>query len=181
MRSSIAKLRKTLPEFFTVLKYCEIKGCCKATAYNDLRRVPGLGVKIGWNTFIARDVMLAEMAKAERPQAWTPAKERGGNPGGPTSNLIGAIRQGQFCHSSSGPSPHQRPAAGQLDALDRALNVATVGLLIAVALSTRYRSPLGWLRPPGFSPAQRAVAQRLSALALHSGPAGPATSACGVS
>src|SRR6516225_9173290 len=71
-----------------------------------------------------------------------------------SSNLIGAIRQGQFCHSSSGPSPHQRVAAGQLDALDRALNVATVGLLIAVTLSTRYQSPLGWLRPPGFSPAQ---------------------------
>jgi hypothetical protein len=52
-----------------------------------------------------------------------------------SSNLIGAIRQGQF--SSSGPSPHQRLAAGQLDALDRALAVATIGLLIAVTLSTR--------------------------------------------
>ena len=72
-----------------------------------------------------------------------------------------------FCHSSSGPSPHQRLAVGQLDALDRASNVATVGLLIAVSLSTRHRSPLGWLRPPGSSPAQRAVAQRLSALARH--------------
>ena len=39
-----------------------------------------------------------------------------------------------FCHSSSGPSPHQRLAAGQLDALDRASNVATVGLLIWGAL-----------------------------------------------
>src|ERR1700731_1898529 len=46
-----------------------------------------------------------------------------------------------FCHSSSGPL-----AVGQLDALDRASNVATVGLLIAVTLSTRHRSPLGWLR-----------------------------------
>jgi hypothetical protein len=70
-----------------------------------------------------------------------------------------------FCHSSSGPSPHQGLAAGQLDVLDRASNVATVGLLIAVTLSTRHRSPLGWLRPPGSSPRAAAVAQRLSALA----------------
>jgi hypothetical protein len=78
MRHTIAKLRKTLPEFFPVLKYCEIKGCCKATAYNDLKRLPGLGVKFGWRTYIVRDVMLDEMARSEEPQAWTPVKERGG-------------------------------------------------------------------------------------------------------
>src|SRR5258708_24328497 len=37
-----------------------------------------------------------------------------------------------FCHSSSGPSPHQRLAAGQLAALDRASNVATVRFLFSV-------------------------------------------------
>jgi hypothetical protein len=76
MRPTIAKLRKTLPKFISVTKYCEIKGCCKSTAYNDMRRISGLGVKIGANTFINRDVALDEMARMEEPIPWVPQEER---------------------------------------------------------------------------------------------------------
>src|SRR3974390_253666 len=54
--------------------------------------------------------------------------------------------------------------AGQLDARDRALNVATVGLLIAVTLSTAIALLSAGYGLPALPPAQRAVAQRLSAL-----------------
>lgn len=76
MRSTIAKLRTTLPEFITVKQYCEVKGCCRATAFSDMRRVPGLGVKVGWRTHIVRDVALDEMARAQERQPWLPLKDR---------------------------------------------------------------------------------------------------------
>jgi hypothetical protein len=44
-----------------------------------MHRVSELGVKVGWRTYIRRDVMLAEMARSEEPQAWTPVKERTGS------------------------------------------------------------------------------------------------------
>jgi hypothetical protein len=80
MRPTIAKLRKTLPEFIPVTEYCEIKGCCRATAYNDMRRISGLGVKLGARTFIVCDVALDEMARAEEPIPWAPQEERTKNP-----------------------------------------------------------------------------------------------------
>jgi hypothetical protein len=79
MRSSISKLKKTLPEFLSIIEYCHLTGFCKATVFNQMRRIPGLGVKLGWRTFIVRDIALAEMARAEEPQAWTPVKERTGS------------------------------------------------------------------------------------------------------
>jgi hypothetical protein len=76
MRPTIAKLRKTLPEFLSIIEYCNLKGCCRASAYNDLRRIAGLGVKLGPNTFIVRDVALDEMARAEEPIPWVPQEKR---------------------------------------------------------------------------------------------------------
>jgi hypothetical protein len=80
MRPTIAKLQKTLPEFISITEYCEILGCCRATAYNHMRRVSGLGVKIGSRTFIVRDVALDEMARAGEPHPWIPNKERTNSP-----------------------------------------------------------------------------------------------------
>jgi hypothetical protein len=77
---TIAKLKKTLPEFLTIPQYCTLKDCCRASAYNDLRRISGLGVKLGARTFIVRDVALDEMARAEEPIPWVPQEERTKNP-----------------------------------------------------------------------------------------------------
>jgi hypothetical protein len=84
MRPTIAKLRKTLPDFIPVTEYCKIKGCCRATAYHDMRHISGLGVKIGPNTFIVRDVALDEMARAEEPIPWVPQEKRTSTPEKPT-------------------------------------------------------------------------------------------------
>jgi hypothetical protein len=45
-----------------------------------LRRISGLGVKLGARTFIVRDVALDEMARAEEPIPWVPQEERTKNP-----------------------------------------------------------------------------------------------------
>jgi hypothetical protein len=73
MINTIEKLRKILPPFLTVHQYRRVKNCSEATAYNDLRAKPGLGVKFGYSTRIVRDVMLDEMA---RSPAWIPQKDR---------------------------------------------------------------------------------------------------------
>jgi hypothetical protein len=83
MRPTIAKLRKTLPQFLTIKQYCTLKDCCRASAYNDLRRIAGLGVKLGPNTFIVRDVALDEMARAEEPIPWVPQEKRTSTPENP--------------------------------------------------------------------------------------------------
>jgi hypothetical protein len=72
MRSRIAKFQQTVPELLTVKEYCALKGCCVATAYKDLRRIPGLGVRVGWNTYIRRDIALPAITQAEEPQPWAP-------------------------------------------------------------------------------------------------------------
>jgi hypothetical protein len=73
MRDLIERLRASLPFLLKIKEYCRIKNCCVATAYNDLKRVPGLAVKDGRNTRIVRDVMLDEMA---RLPLWVPEKDR---------------------------------------------------------------------------------------------------------
>ena len=73
MRDTVEKLRKILPPLLTIRQYCAVKNCCEATAYNNLRAKPGLGVKVGYSTRIVRDVMLDEMA---RLPAWIPQKDR---------------------------------------------------------------------------------------------------------
>jgi hypothetical protein len=45
----------------------------QASAYNDLRSTPGLGVIVDGRTFFVRDVMLAEMARLTE---WVPRKDR---------------------------------------------------------------------------------------------------------
>jgi len=76
MPSTIAKLRKTLPEFLTIEQYCALAGRCRASAFNDMHRVPRLGVKIGAHTRINRDIALAEMERAQAPLRWLPQKDR---------------------------------------------------------------------------------------------------------
>jgi hypothetical protein len=76
MRPTIAKLRKTLPAFLTLEEYCALRNRCRASAFNDMRRVRGLGVKIGPHTRIVRDVALDEMARAQAPLPWLPQKDR---------------------------------------------------------------------------------------------------------
>jgi hypothetical protein len=71
MRNAIEKLRKALPELLTLRQYCDATGRCEASAYKDLRRKPGLSVKVGYYTRFAGDVMLdgataAAMGSAER-------------------------------------------------------------------------------------------------------------------
>jgi hypothetical protein len=76
MRFEIAKLKKTLPKFLTVTEYCTLRQCCPASAYNDFRRVNGLAVKIGPNTFVVRDIALDELARAQELTPWVPQKDR---------------------------------------------------------------------------------------------------------
>jgi hypothetical protein len=73
MRGTIKKLRETLPPLLTIQQYCRVMNRCQASAYNDLREKPGLGVKVGGSTRIVRDFMLDEMA---RLPGWVPQKDR---------------------------------------------------------------------------------------------------------
>jgi hypothetical protein len=73
MRDTIKKLRRTLPPLLTIQQYCRVMNRCQASAYNDLREKPGLGVKVGGSTRIVRDFMLDEMA---RLPGWIPQKDR---------------------------------------------------------------------------------------------------------
>lgn len=75
MRSPIAKLRKTLPEYLRCEEYCALRERSRASAFSDLRRVSGLGVKIGSSTFFVRDVALDEMAREQAPRPWVPQKD----------------------------------------------------------------------------------------------------------
>jgi hypothetical protein len=79
MNPTIERLRKTLPEYLTVPQYCDLVGCSRVTAYNDMRRVPGLGIKLGWRTLLDRNIALDIMAKATEPVPWTP-NHHGGRP-----------------------------------------------------------------------------------------------------
>jgi hypothetical protein len=76
MRPTIAKLRKTLPAFLTIEQYCELTGRCRASAFKDMRLISGLGVKLGAQTRIVRDVALDEMERAQAPLPWIPLKDR---------------------------------------------------------------------------------------------------------
>jgi hypothetical protein len=82
MRDVIERLRETLQPFLTIKQYCHVKNCCQASAYNDLKRIPGLGVKVGRSTRIVRDVMLDDIARLPK---WIPEKDRRQNP----SPLVG--------------------------------------------------------------------------------------------
>ena len=82
VRDWIEKLRETLPPLLKLKQYCHVRNRCLASAYNDLKRVPGLGVKDGRSTRIVRDVMLDDMA---RMPEWIPEKDRRQNP----SPLVG--------------------------------------------------------------------------------------------
>ena len=82
MRDFIERLRETLPPLLKIKQYCHVKNCCQASAYNDLKRIPGLGVKVGRSTRIVRDVMLDDMARLPE---WIPEKDRLQNP----SPLVG--------------------------------------------------------------------------------------------
>jgi len=82
MRDFIERLRETLPPLLKIKQYCHVKNCCQASAYNDLKRIPGLGVKVGRSTRIVRDVMLDDMARLPE---WIPEKDRRQNP----SPLVG--------------------------------------------------------------------------------------------
>jgi hypothetical protein len=73
VREWIEKLREELPALLKLKQYCHVRNRCLASAYNDLRRVPGLGVKDGRSTRIVRDVMLDDMA---RMPEWIPEKDR---------------------------------------------------------------------------------------------------------
>ena len=75
MLDTIKRLRETLPPLLTVQQYCRVLNRCQASAYGDLRNIPGLAVKVGGSTRIVRDVMLAEM---ERLPKWIPQKDRVG-------------------------------------------------------------------------------------------------------
>ena len=77
MRDFIERLRETLPPLLKIKQYCDVKNCCQASAYNDLKRIPGLGVKVGRSTRIVRDVMLDDMARLPE---WIPEKDRLQNP-----------------------------------------------------------------------------------------------------
>ena len=74
MHHDIENLRQSLPERLTLSVYCDITGRSRSAAYIDLRKIPGLGIKVGPNTFIVRDVMLAELDKP--PEPWVPLKDR---------------------------------------------------------------------------------------------------------
>jgi hypothetical protein len=77
VRDWIEKLRETLPPLLKLKQYCHVRNRCLASAYNDLKRVPGLGVKDGRSTRIVRDIMLDDMA---RMPEWIPEKDRLQNP-----------------------------------------------------------------------------------------------------
>jgi hypothetical protein len=76
MRDDIIKrLREILPPLLTVQQYCRVMNRCQASAYSDLRNIPGLAVKVGGSTRIVRDVMLDAMARLPE---WIPQKDRVG-------------------------------------------------------------------------------------------------------
>jgi hypothetical protein len=82
VRKYIERLRETLPPLLKIKQYCHVRNRSQASAYNDLHRIPGLGVKDGRSTRIVRDVMLDDMA---RMPEWIPEKDRLQNP----SPLVG--------------------------------------------------------------------------------------------
>ena len=82
MLDFIERLRETLPPLLKIKQYCQVKNCSQASAYNDLKRIRGLGVKVGRSTRIIRDVMLDYMARLPE---WIPEKDRLQNP----SPLVG--------------------------------------------------------------------------------------------
>lgn len=57
-------------------EYCDLRHRSPASAYTDLKKIPGLGVKIGRRTFFDRDIALAEKTSAEMPRAWVPMRLR---------------------------------------------------------------------------------------------------------
>jgi hypothetical protein len=91
--SPIERLRAELPSLMTVREYMQAKNCCEATAYNDLKRVPGLGVKLcgpAGPTRIVRDVWLDHLANSP----WVPEKDR---------------ERGEVRKPDIGARPHRRP------------------------------------------------------------------------
>jgi hypothetical protein len=77
MRDFIERLRETLPPLLKLKQYCHVRNRCLASAYKDLKRIRGLGVKDGRSTRIVRDVMLDDMARLPE---WIPEKDRLQNP-----------------------------------------------------------------------------------------------------
>jgi hypothetical protein len=75
-KDSIAQLRKTLPELITLLEYCELRGRSRPSAFNDLRRNRGLGVKCGQKLFFVREAVLELMERDLEPVPWIPLKDR---------------------------------------------------------------------------------------------------------
>jgi len=75
VRDTIERLKEILPPLLTVQQYCRVMNRCQASAYSDLRNIPGLAVKVGGSTRIVRDVMLDEMARLPE---WIPQKDRVG-------------------------------------------------------------------------------------------------------
>jgi hypothetical protein len=75
MSLKLEKLKRSLPEYLTVKQYCELIGCCTATAYKKMWITPGLAVKFGKHTFINRDIVLAEMERDEQPLPWVQQRE----------------------------------------------------------------------------------------------------------
>jgi hypothetical protein len=73
LRELKADLKAQLPALMTIPEYCTVMRRGRASAYKDMKRIPGLAVKLGKSTRILRDVMLAEMANLP---VWTPEKDR---------------------------------------------------------------------------------------------------------
>jgi len=69
----IESLRKTLPALFPPKTWAEVRGCCLATIYNDLRRCPEIAVKCRRATRVIRDRALDFMAGFK---PWVPERDR---------------------------------------------------------------------------------------------------------
>lgn len=73
----IERYRAELPDLLSIAEYCRVRKRCRSSAFNDLRRKPGLGVKVDGRTYVRRDVMLEHMAK---PEPWVPMEDRATRP-----------------------------------------------------------------------------------------------------
>jgi len=76
----IERLRAKYSEFMSIAQYCEATDRSPASAYNDLKRIAGLGIKLygpKGPTRIVRDKWLEELAKSP---AWVPLSERESGP-----------------------------------------------------------------------------------------------------
>lgn len=91
MRDTIERLRAMLPPLLTLDQYRNLTHRCPASAYNDLRTKPGLGLKIAGSTRIVRDVMLDHMAHSE----WVPRKDRVNNAGAKGTKKSTRLREPQ--------------------------------------------------------------------------------------